>query len=99
MTDRPGLTTATLQYRSGAAYAPAYDELYHPGGPARAEAVFLRGNGLPTAWEQQNQFVILETGFGLGLNFLLTWAAWLADPKACQRLHIVSIEKTSILCY
>ena len=23
---------------------------------------------------------MLETGFGLGLNFLVTWAAWKADP-------------------
>jgi tRNA 5-methylaminomethyl-2-thiouridine biosynthesis bifunctional protein len=36
---------------------------------------------------------VLETGFGIGINFLMTWAAWRADPERCERLHFVSIEK------
>lgn len=36
---------------------------------------------------------MLETGFGLGLNFLATWQAWHDDPQRPQRLHFVSIEK------
>ncbi|MBV5332835.1 bifunctional tRNA (5-methylaminomethyl-2-thiouridine)(34)-methyltransferase MnmD/FAD-dependent 5-carboxymethylaminomethyl-2-thiouridine(34) oxidoreductase MnmC, partial [bacterium] len=38
-------------------------------------------------------FTILETGFGLGLNFLATWAAWKSDPLRCARLHFISLEK------
>ncbi len=36
---------------------------------------------------------MLETGFGMGINFLVTWAAWRADPSRCERLHFVSTEK------
>jgi tRNA 5-methylaminomethyl-2-thiouridine biosynthesis bifunctional protein len=36
--------------------------------------------------------VVLETGFGLGLNFLAAWDAWRADPGRARRLHFVSVE-------
>ncbi|MEO8145533.1 MAG: bifunctional tRNA (5-methylaminomethyl-2-thiouridine)(34)-methyltransferase MnmD/FAD-dependent 5-carboxymethylaminomethyl-2-thiouridine(34) oxidoreductase MnmC, partial [Betaproteobacteria bacterium] len=38
-------------------------------------------------------FSVLETGFGFGLSFLVTWRAWREDPARCGRLHFVSIEK------
>ena len=63
------------------------------GAVAQARHVFLAGNQLPLRWAGKSQFVILETGFGLGINFLATWAAWRADPQSCQTLHFVSIEK------
>ncbi|MBP9785507.1 MAG: FAD-dependent cmnm(5)s(2)U34 oxidoreductase, partial [Giesbergeria sp.] len=47
---------------------------------AQAREVFLHGCGLPLAWAGAAQWRILETGFGFGLNFLATWAAWRADP-------------------
>lgn len=76
-------------------YAPDYDDVYHPVGGSWAQArhVFLSGNGLPTRWQQRERFVVLETGFGLGNNFLATWAAWRADPNRCRRLVFISIEK------
>ncbi len=79
----------------GIPYSPRYDDVYHSteGGLAQAAHVFLGGNGLPQAWAGQRQFVIVETGFGLGLNFLATWQAWRDDPQRCATLHFVSIEK------
>ena len=75
--------------------APAFDDLYHPasGAFAQAQHVFLAGNGLPERWRGSARFTILETGFGLGNNFLATWAAWRDDPARCERLYFVSIEK------
>jgi tRNA 5-methylaminomethyl-2-thiouridine biosynthesis bifunctional protein len=35
----------------------------------------------------------LETGFGLGTNFLATWQAWRDDPLRPRRLHYVSVER------
>jgi tRNA 5-methylaminomethyl-2-thiouridine biosynthesis bifunctional protein len=35
---------------------------------------------------------VLETGFGIGLNFLATWRAWKSDPKRPQLLHFVSTD-------
>ena len=46
----------------------------------------------PRAGAARERFVVLETGFGLGNNFLATWAAWRADPERCRQLHFVSIE-------
>jgi tRNA 5-methylaminomethyl-2-thiouridine biosynthesis bifunctional protein len=55
--------------------------------------VFLAGNGLPARWSGRERFVILETGFGLGLNFLAAWEALEADPRGPARLHFISTEK------
>lgn len=78
----------------GTPYSPRFGDRYHSegGGLAQAREVFLHGCGLPAAWAGQAQWRILETGFGLGLNFLVTWAAWRADPQRCQMLHFVSLE-------
>lgn len=54
--------------------------------------MFLAGNGLPGRWEGRDAFVVLETGFGLGLNFLATWDAWRRDAARPRRLHFVSVE-------
>lgn len=72
-----------------------YDDIYHPRAGAREQArhVFLGGNGLPGRWARRQRFVVLETGFGLGHNFLATWAAWRDDPARCDRLWFVSVEK------
>jgi tRNA 5-methylaminomethyl-2-thiouridine biosynthesis bifunctional protein len=76
-------------------YAPLYDDVYHAeaGAWAQAQHVFLAGNGLPGRWQGRERFVVLETGFGLGNNFLATWAAWRQDPARCAHLVFVSIEK------
>lgn len=79
----------------GTPYSTAFDDVYHSsaGGPEQARHVFLAGNGLPGRWRGRERFTILETGFGLGLNFLATWAAWKEDPARPAKLHYVSIEK------
>ncbi|HEY4082165.1 MAG TPA: FAD-dependent 5-carboxymethylaminomethyl-2-thiouridine(34) oxidoreductase MnmC [Burkholderiaceae bacterium] len=75
--------------------SPEFGDVYHARGGAFAQArhVFLNGNGLPARWQGRARFVILETGFGLGNNFLATWAAWRDDPQRCERLVFISIEK------
>ena len=87
---------AALAFDStGTPYSPLYGDVYHSAqsGPAQAQHVFLGGNGLPRRWAQARVFTILETGFGLGLNFLATWRQWRDDPAGCARLHYVSVEK------
>mgnify|MGYP002145698555 CR=1 FL=1 len=61
----------------GTPISPAYGDVYHSaaGGHAQAKHVFMAGNGLPERWQRASRFVILETGFGLGINFLATWLA------------------------
>ncbi len=91
-----GLVLATPQLTSdGTPFSAQYDDVYHSseGGLAQAHHVFLGGNGLPGAWRGKRAFTIVETGFGQGLNFLATWAAWRDDPQRCARLDFVSVEK------
>lgn len=81
----------------GTPISEAFDDIYHSadGGLEQARHVFLQGNGLPEKWagrSQAGQFVILENGFGGGLNFLATWAAWRADPERPQTLHYLATE-------
>lgn len=61
-------------------------------GLAESRHTFLAGNGLPEAWSGRERFVIAETGFGTGLNFLATWKAWreTAAPRAV--LHYLAVE-------
>ena len=77
----------------GTPYSTRFDDRYHgEQGLAQARDVFLHGCGLPAAWAGAQQWRILETGFGFGLNFLATWAAWRADPARPRLLHFVSLE-------
>jgi tRNA 5-methylaminomethyl-2-thiouridine biosynthesis bifunctional protein len=79
----------------GVPFAPAFGDVYHTAAGALAQArhVFLGGNGLPVRWAGREHFTVLETGFGLGNNFLATWDAWRTDPRRCARLTFLSIEK------
>ncbi len=91
-----GLQPARLDFNAdGVPCAPDYGDVYHAtaGAFEQARQVFLAGSGLPQRWASRPRFVILETGFGLGNNFLATWDAWRQDPNRCERLIFVSIEK------
>lgn len=90
------IVAARLEFNeSGIPRSTAYDDIYHPraGALVQARHVFLAGNELPRRWHGRHAFVILETGFGLGNNFLATWQAWRADPDRCDRLTFVSVEQ------
>lgn len=87
------LVPARLGFLDETPYSEAFGDVYHSaaGGPEQADHVFLRGNGLPQRWATRERFVILETGFGLGLNFLVTLQAWRRNPGV--KLHYVAVEK------
>ena len=79
----------------GVPMSSEYGDVYHPraGALTQAQHVFIGGNDLPARWRGRERFVVLETGFGLGNNFLATWQAWRHDPQRCERLVFVSIER------
>ena len=90
------VTPAQLQRTPlGVPFAPGFEDTYYSasGGLAQARQVFLAGNGLPERWRGRDSFTILETGFGLGLNFLAAWDLLRADPQGPARLHFVSVER------
>ena len=79
----------------GVAHSARFDDVYHSASGAFAQArhVFLRGNALPERWHNRHAFTIVETGFGLGVNFIATWDALRADPYSPAKLHYVSAEQ------
>jgi tRNA 5-methylaminomethyl-2-thiouridine biosynthesis bifunctional protein len=90
------LVPARLAFAAdGTPYSAEFGDVYHSaeGGLGQARHVFLAGNGLPERWRGRRSFTILETGFGLGVNFLATWQAWRDDAQRCERLNFVSVEK------
>lgn len=90
------IVPARIEWQAdGMPFAPAFGDVYHAraGAFAQAREVFLAGNGLPARWRGRARFVVLETGFGLGNNFLATWAEWQADAQRCEHLVFVSVEK------
>lgn len=92
----PALQPAHLKLSSeGIPWSDTYGDIYHSSAGALAQArhVFLAGNRLPERWQNRPSFVIVETGFGLGNNFLATWQMWKQDPLACRHLHFISVEK------
>ena len=78
----------------GVPYSEAFGDVYHSahGGPAQARHVFLQGNDLPARWRGRDHYTVVETGFGLGLNFLETWRALEEDLQGPARLDFVSVE-------
>ena len=79
----------------GAPKSKEFDDVYFSAddGLAESEYVFLDGNHLPREWQDKDEFVICETGFGTGLNFLAAWARFEDTTQAHQKLHFISFEK------
>lgn len=97
------LSNAKIHFNEqGAPIASDFDDIYFSddGGMAETDYVFLQQNGLPQRWvtHPAPAFHIIETGFGTGANFLLSWQRFRQyrrqHPDAlCQRLYFSSFEK------
>ena len=61
--------------------------------------VFLGGNDLPMRWRARTVFTVAELGFGTGLNFLETIAAWQRSTTDRQRLIYVAFERYPMAQY
>ncbi len=95
MKTAPVVPARIVRDNEGIPVSEPYGDRYHArdGALAQARHVFIAGNGLPTRWQGRERFTILETGFGLGHNFLATWQAWRRDPQRCEQLVFLSLDK------
>jgi tRNA 5-methylaminomethyl-2-thiouridine biosynthesis bifunctional protein len=88
---------SALEWRNGQPYSQTFDDVYFStdNGISETNHVFIEQNQLQNSFESltQNQFTIIETGFGTGLNFLVASALWLANGPAHAQLCFYSIEK------
>lgn len=60
--------------------------------PDLTAAVPLAAHGLPQRWSESARFVMLDTQFGDGVQFLATLQAWQADPQRTGRLHYLALD-------
>ncbi|MDP1603805.1 MAG: bifunctional tRNA (5-methylaminomethyl-2-thiouridine)(34)-methyltransferase MnmD/FAD-dependent 5-carboxymethylaminomethyl-2-thiouridine(34) oxidoreductase MnmC [Legionella sp.] len=91
------IEVAQLIWRDGLPYCAASNRVYCSGvdDVNKAERVFIQGNNLPSRWQrlkEQSSFIIAETQFGAGLNFLISWSYWLQHAPKTARLHYISCE-------
>lgn len=84
----------------GRIFATGFGDVYatRSGAWGQASAVFIEGCELKQRWREGENVRLIETGFGLGVNFLATWAALqIYQQKEANgkraRLDYVSIEK------
>lgn len=91
------IETADLSWHEGQPFSNQYNDIYFStdDGLAEAQYVFLEANHLAERWQNldNDSFVIGETGFGTGLNFLLAWSQWLEIAPSSATLHFISCEK------
>jgi len=87
---------------SGTPVADHFDDVYfsNDSGIDETQHVFVAGNDLDERWQQwpNPTFVIAETGFGTGLNFLVAMRAFnefrAANPDhPLKRLYFITTEK------
>ncbi|NDL65326.1 bifunctional tRNA (5-methylaminomethyl-2-thiouridine)(34)-methyltransferase MnmD/FAD-dependent 5-carboxymethylaminomethyl-2-thiouridine(34) oxidoreductase MnmC [Acerihabitans arboris] len=101
--NRAPIRNAILNWNEdGTPVSRQFDDVYFStqDGLEETRFVFLQGNGLPDRFEQHPRaaFIVAETGFGTGLNFLALWQAFAQfirrRPGArLRRLHFISIEQ------
>lgn len=89
---------ASLRWVQDQPEATQYQDLYYSrdDGMAESHEVFVAGNHLPqrfAACTPGSHFTVAETGFGTGLNFLMTWLAWRQNAPEEARLYFVSCER------
>lgn len=97
---------APLEYASieftqeGVPFSALFNDVYFSKGSGIDETrhVFIDGNDLTTRFKaldakESGQFTIIETGFGSGLNFLVTWQLWQQYAPSHWQLHYLSVEK------
>ncbi|WP_449557131.1 bifunctional tRNA (5-methylaminomethyl-2-thiouridine)(34)-methyltransferase MnmD/FAD-dependent 5-carboxymethylaminomethyl-2-thiouridine(34) oxidoreductase MnmC [Huaxiibacter chinensis] len=94
---------ANLEFNAeGTPVSRDFDDVYfsNDNGLEETRYVFLEGNHLTDRFPTHSRdiFVVAESGFGTGLNFLTLWQAFdqfrAAHPDATlKRLHFISFEK------
>lgn len=84
-----------MELRDGVPYAPNYDDVYFSAenGLKETRYVFMDGNNLPERWAGKRHFVVGETGFGTGLNFLECWQQFEETTSSSQSLTFLTVEK------
>lgn len=104
------INTAKVNFQTdGSPVSSEFDDIYFDASStcSQSEQVFINANNIDKRWQQLskqshtadselNEFIIAETGFGTGLNFLLTVEKFIAFKQQSQSnllLKFISCEK------
>lgn len=86
-----------LEWHKSLPYSTQFQDIYFSSddGLAETDYVFLQSNDLINRWKNltNQNFNIIETGFGTGLNFLCVCEKWLSIAPKNATLHFISVEK------
>ncbi|MBT0724087.1 bifunctional tRNA (5-methylaminomethyl-2-thiouridine)(34)-methyltransferase MnmD/FAD-dependent 5-carboxymethylaminomethyl-2-thiouridine(34) oxidoreductase MnmC [Rosenbergiella sp. S61] len=103
----PTINHAALHWNEqGTPVSQFFDDVYfsNANGLEETRYVFLEGNRLFTRLidTDQDAFIVAETGFGTGLNFLTLWQSYQQlgcqnSAKKLPRLHFISCEKYPLM--
>jgi tRNA 5-methylaminomethyl-2-thiouridine biosynthesis bifunctional protein len=91
---------AKPEWRDGQPYSAEFDDVYFSvdNGLEETRYVFIKNNHLLERFvssdTEKRQFVIAETGFGSGLNFLVAVKHWLDLSNPADCLYFYSVEST-----
>jgi tRNA 5-methylaminomethyl-2-thiouridine biosynthesis bifunctional protein len=93
------IQTAEIRWIQNLPFSLHYNDIYYSidSGLNQSRYVFIDGNDLINRWsalpvDEPSTFCIGETGFGTGLNFLLTWSLWERHAPSSAQLHFISCE-------
>jgi len=95
----PGIETAQIDWQDGQPVCQRFNDAHfdREHGLEEARHVFVASNRLAERFARIGRgehFVVAETGFGSGLNFLATCQQWLESNQASSScLHFVSVER------
>ncbi|WP_100640239.1 bifunctional tRNA (5-methylaminomethyl-2-thiouridine)(34)-methyltransferase MnmD/FAD-dependent 5-carboxymethylaminomethyl-2-thiouridine(34) oxidoreductase MnmC [Marinobacter salexigens] len=95
----PAIEPAELIWRDGVPESRRFGDIYfsRENGLEESRYVFIGHNNLPMRFAEipeAGNFVIAESGFGTGLNFLSTWQAWQThSPSHAATLHYIAAER------
>ena len=98
--DADCLSNEVTYQKDGAPYSELFKDIYFDSqsGYQQSEEIFINGNNIEKVFCQaQTPITIAETGFGTGLNFLLTLQAYqkaqTQTNKQLPALQFISVEK------
>ncbi|WP_415883460.1 bifunctional tRNA (5-methylaminomethyl-2-thiouridine)(34)-methyltransferase MnmD/FAD-dependent 5-carboxymethylaminomethyl-2-thiouridine(34) oxidoreductase MnmC [Neptuniibacter sp. QD34_54] len=91
------ITTATVDWKSSSPHSDHYEDIYFNPEDGISESIytFLEANEISPLFDANSDacVTIAETGFGTGLNFLLTASKWLQHSSEQSTLQYISVEK------
>lgn len=94
----PAMEASELDWQDGQPVSIRFGDVYfsRDNGLEETRHVYLQHNRLSQRFAglaPGQSFVIAETGFGTGLNFLASWQAFCHHAPADARLHFISSER------